>query len=538
MSAWLTTPVGAVSILAGALFAAALTYIMTARVRSDSTNAENDPIRRIAVNSAVPIASQLVVRGIDLAVAIFLLRLLGPAGNGRYALAVVAWLYVKTVSDFGLSLLATREIAQDRSRIGRIVGATTLFRLTVLVIASVPVAAYILAGVAAGSMTTDTALAIGLLLLSIVPSSYTEAVNSALNGIERMSLAAILNVGVAVVRAPLAVVAAANLDVPGVALAAVVAAVLSADLYRRTLSAHGYQASWSLSRVEAVWLARESWPLLINALLVSLFFRVDVFVIQAFRGDRLLGLYDAAYKLINLVTIIPAYATLALFPAMATRATDPRSLVRVQRLASYLLVWIAWGIVVVVAAASELAIRLLAGDNYLPASADLLRILIWFAPLSFLNGVAQYVLVAAGEQRRLVPAFLAAVVFNLIANLVLVPSYGALASATVTVATEFVILAALVLATRSTPVPAFTSRSLLALWKPTLAGTTAAAVAIGLSREYGQLIALTASVPLFLTLSAVIQVFGTEERAVITRAIRRSGTKANGSAPSTGAHLP
>src|SRR5690606_22348917 len=157
----------------------------------------------------------------------------------------------------------------------------------------------------------------------------------------------------------------------------------------------------SLNRARFSYYARASWPLLINALLVSLFFRVDVFIIAAFKGDAALGIYDAAYKLINLMTIIPAYATLAVFPLMTQRAGDPAALERAERVTTYTLVTIAWMVVFSLTALSDVAVQVLAGDEYLPEAALLLRILIWFAPVSFLNGVLQYVLVAANEQRRL-----------------------------------------------------------------------------------------------------------------------------------------
>ena len=537
MGDWLSTPNTTVLLLGLAVAASMVAYALVGRFRLDSPDGEADPVQRIAVNSAIPIISQLFIRGVDLAVAIVLLRLLGPSGNGQYALAVVVWLYVKTISDFGLSLLATREIARDHSRLGRLVGVTTFFRLLVLTVTSLPVAGYLVLGSATGTLTRDSTLAIVLLLVSIVPSSYTEAVNAALNGLERMALAAFLNMAVGIVRAPLAIAAGANLDVPGVALAAVVAAVLSADLYRRTLAGLGFRVNWSLSWADVKWLTSESWPLLVNGLLVSLFFRLDVFVIQAFRGDRALGLYDAAYKLINLVTIIPAYATLALFPAMSQRATDPASLQRMQRLASSLLVWIAWLIVVVTTAGSEFAIRLLAGDDYLPASATLLRVLIWFAPLSFINGIAQYVLVAAGLQRRLVPAFIAAVVFNLVANLAFVPAYGTHASAAITVVTEIVILFALVRGTRSSIVPAIPSTTLRSLWRPTVVGVVSAAAALILVRTLNEAAAVPIALAAFLILSAVLKVFGEDERRVLQRALGRS-QRAYPESPSNSGGLP
>jgi O-antigen/teichoic acid export membrane protein len=521
----LITSTGAIIALSAAAFiAATVTYLFLGSVTARRISPAHDDIaRRVLRNSAIPIVSQLAVRVVDLGVAIVLLRLLGPEGNGRYALAVVIWLYVKTISDFGLSLLATRDIARDHSLTGLLVGATTLLRLVILGVAAIPVGAYIAFGYASGTIGIESALAIMVLYLSIIPSSFSEAANSALNGHERMEVAALINIGVSAIRAPLVVVlAATQLGVIGVALAALVAAAVSADLFRRAMRAVTAQtAVWSLTSAQALRLSKASWPLLVNALLVNLFFRVDVFVVQAVRGDAALGIYDASYKVINLVTIIPAYVTLAIFPAMAMRGNDPAALGRAQGMATYLLVWIAWGIVAVVSAGAGVAIRILAGSAYLPEAAVLLRILIWFAPLSFLNGVVQYVLVAAGQQHRVVPAFVAAVTFNLAANLALVPVYGARASAAITVATELVILVAFIAVTRGSPVPAVSRASVGRIWRPTLAGVITLAVVLPVALRASELLALALAITVFAASTLALGVVGTTERALIRRAMGR-----------------
>jgi O-antigen/teichoic acid export membrane protein len=519
----ITSPAVIVGLSLVALVVLASSYWLAARIAAVDDDESGDIVHRIARNSVVPIVSQLIIRGSDLAVAIVLLRLLGPEGNGRYAIAVVVWLYVKTVSDFGLSLLATADIARDRAAAGRVVGETTLLRLLVLGVTALPVGVYVASGLARDSLAVESAVAIALLYFSIVPSSYAEAINSALNGFERMEVGAWLNIAVSLVRAPLAVILAGWLGVEGVALAALIAALLSADLYRRTARRTGVgNVIWSLGRSAARRLAERSWPLLLNALLVNLFFRVDVFILQAIKGDEALGIYDASYKLINLVTIVPAYVTLAIFPAMAQRSGDPDALDRTLRTASYFLVWIAWGIVAVASATGGTAIRVLAGADYLPDAADLLRILIWFAPLSFLNGVIQYALVASEQQRRIVPAFVAAVTCNLALNLALVPEYGARAAAAATVATEFVILASFAYLTRDSTLRAVTLRSLFRLWRPTVAGIVAAVVALVIVDRNGEAVALLTAVAAFVILTFALRVFGEREIALIRRALQRS----------------
>ena len=314
------------------IFGLVALVLVVRQARPTTSASSGDALRKILRNSSLPIASQFFVRGIDLLVALAVLRLLGPTGNGEYALAVIIWFYVKTISDFGLGLYATREVSRDTGQASQITGGTALFRLLVLIPLILPVGLYLGLRWNAGSLSGQVIAAVAILLLTIVPGSLSEAINSTLNGIERMDIAAGINVAVNLVRAPLAVVlAATSLGIVGIAIAALVATILSVAGYMFTYSRLELtRIVFRLGRDELRTYARESAPLLVNALLLTLFFRFDIFIVDAFRGAEAVGLYDAAFKPINLLVIIPAYATLAVFPMMSRRADDPAGLARAR----------------------------------------------------------------------------------------------------------------------------------------------------------------------------------------------------------------
>src|SRR2546421_1981540 len=103
-------------------------------------------VQRVARNTGVSIGAQLVNKVVDLAFALVVLRALGATGTGQYEYAAMVWLYTKTLSDFGLAVLTTREVAQRRELAGRYLGLTTLLRLA-LWLAAVPlVGGFTLAG--------------------------------------------------------------------------------------------------------------------------------------------------------------------------------------------------------------------------------------------------------------------------------------------------------------------------------------------------------------------------------------------------------
>jgi O-antigen/teichoic acid export membrane protein len=183
------------------------------------------------------------------------------------------------------------------------------------------------------------------------------------------------------------------------------------------------------------WL-RESWPLFLNQLLQGLFFKVDALLLPGLAGTAAAGVYAAAYKVSEGAGIVSSSFTLALFPRLA-RQSDPAS---AYRLALRVLLQLAFPLAAGIALLSEPIVAIVGGREYLPDSAVALAILICYLPLSYANGLTQYLLVAAGRQRLLTGAFVAALVFNVVANLLLIPRFSYVGAAWVTVASEVVLL--------------------------------------------------------------------------------------------------
>jgi O-antigen/teichoic acid export membrane protein len=198
-------------------------------------------------------------------------------------------------------------------------------------------------------------------------------------------------------------------------------------------------------------LAGESLPLMINNLLNSVFFRFDVQVLQS-RGSAVVGYYTSAYKVIDAAGTVPSSFVLALFPLLSRRAAErgpgADGLARVYRLALKLLVAVALPVALLVTYWARDLTQWLWGPEFLPDSAIALALLIWFLPLSFFNGLTQYVLIALGLQRRITAAFAVTAVFNVGANLLLVPRYSYVAAALITIASEVVLLVPFLFAVR------------------------------------------------------------------------------------------
>jgi O-antigen/teichoic acid export membrane protein len=153
----------------------------------------------------------------------------------------------------------------------------------------------------------------------------------------------------------------------------------------------------------------------------------------------------------------------------------------------------------------------LGGAEYLPHGAIALQIVIWSIPVGWLNSVTNYTLIALGLERVQVRAFIAGVLFNLVANLVLLPMYSYRAAAATTILSEIVLLAVfnLYLQRRMPGV-----HWLGLLWRPAVATAVMGAAYFGgslVSPAVGLLLALPVY-PLALWLLGAV---GEEERLIL-----------------------
>lgn len=404
------------------------------------TGAAGGPVaRRVAANTAVQLAGKAAVMAIGLASVAVTTRYLGATDYGKFALALAFVQTFGLLADVGLLTVAVREMSRTPERTNQLVGAVLALRLA-LSLAVVPLAALVsLALPYDREVRVAILIAGGSLVLGLANGALVAVFQSRL----RMGRAAVSEVlGRASAFAALALVAALDLGFYAVvATAAVGAAVALA-------------ASWILVRPLAtprLSARRDTWrPLLAAALPVGaalavteIYFRADTFIISLFRDYDEVGAYSLAYRVIELLAVLPAVVMTSVFPLLSRylgRGGDrARASTAIDAAGDVFLavgVPIAAGGLVV----APQVVELVAGDGFGQA-ADPLRILLFAGALAGLSGLLGYALIAGGRQTSALRLALAALVVNLALNLALVPELGIDAAAAVAVASEVLLVA-------------------------------------------------------------------------------------------------
>jgi len=438
-------------------------------------------LARVARNSLAPIILNLFNRGIDMVFAIVMYRLLLPMEVGIYNFAIVLFVAFDIFTNFGLDLLLVREVSQQRNRAGRYLYNTSFFRL-LLSLAGAPLLAGVLllwSGSGAQAIGGEGLLAIGLLYIGLFPASLSKGMTSLFYANEQAEIPAAIATITTMNKAVFGVIALLlGYGIVGLAAISIFNNVLTLLFLlwagRRLIGPIRQRAP---DRKLIRQMASESFPLMLNHFLATIFFQVDIVILQALKGAAVVAQYSTAYKWLLAINIVPAFFTQALFPVISRQAQDdPAALSRSYRFGIKLLFALTLPLAVAFTALAEPLTLILAGPRYVPQGVIALQLMIWSIPIGWMNSLTQYALIALGLQRIITRAFAFAVCFNIAANLLFIPQFGFQAAAIATIASELALfLPFIMLARRHIPgLPV-----LALLWRPIVAlGAMLAALAL------------------------------------------------------------
>jgi O-antigen/teichoic acid export membrane protein len=404
----------------------------------DSTTA------RVARNSLAPILLNLFNRGVDFALLIVILRILSPQEVGTYYYLVVVFVWFDIFSNFGLDLFLMREIARDKARAGHYFYNITLLRLWLCVIGIALLIGFLLVRQATVQppLNSEALLTIGLLYAGLFPASLSKGMSSLFYAYEQAekpeAIATITTINKAIFNVVVLVLGFGIVGMAGVSIANNFI----------TLGVLVYSGRHLIGKITA-WrpdvpllrgMLRESYPLLLNHFLATIFLQIDVIILEAFHGAETVAQYSVAYRWLLAINIVPALFTRALLPVMSRQATeDLPALQRTYTFGIKLLFALAVPAAIAFTVLAVPLTYLMGGQQYLPHGAIAIQVMMWSIPIGWMNSLTQYALVAVDLQRYITRAFFAAVLFNIITNMLLIPQYSYPAAALTTIASELVL---------------------------------------------------------------------------------------------------
>ena len=164
--------------------------------------------------------------------------------------------------------------------------------------------------------------------------------------------------------------------------------------------------------------------------------KIDVVIQKFFLPFSEVGLYSASYRFLDFFGFLPAIVSISLFPYLSEQKdlADPETKKVMERLNRFMLA-LAIPVGLVTSIFARPIILLLFGVEY-EDSILILQILIWSSVITFIYAVP-YTIVILKKTKIAIFALAAVTVLNAMLNFILVPRFGIVASAWITVGSSF-----------------------------------------------------------------------------------------------------
>ena len=190
---------------------------------------------------------------------------------------------------------------------------------------------------------------------------------------------------------------------------------------------------WEFART----LMRDSWPLILSGIIVSIYVNIDQVMIKHMIDEQAVGIYAIATRISTAWYFIPIAITSSMFPAILNAKYNNSSIYQQRLQALYdILVWLAILIAIVILCLSESIIDLLVGQEYAPA-ASVLSIAIIAGIFTNIGLINNKFFEAENRQIDILYRSLLGVSVNIFLNIILIKKYGIYGAAMATVAAQF-----------------------------------------------------------------------------------------------------
>jgi O-antigen/teichoic acid export membrane protein len=392
--------------------------------------------RRAAIDVAVQIVGQVLNLALGVVVTLLIVRELGATRFGEWSTITAMSQLVGYFTTWGLGGVAVRYATAEPEREAEWIGAFAT--LTAAITVPIAIAYAVLMQVISRSHEMRVASLIMTLL-------YFAGLTSTVSTIFRLRVRNDVNVAFVTVNsvlwggAVIAITAGGGGMIPlAIALVAVSALVQGAQALLAIRIApprlRGSRALWPQ-------LAKIGVAVGIGTMLTVSYARIDqllVFELAPHRSEA--GIYGAIYRVLDQAGFVPAAVMMTLFPIIsAALPSDPARVRRLVQLAIDYLGMISLPVLAFSLAAARPLVHALFGATFDQGASGLPVLMAAYVVICF-GYVSGNMVVATNLQRRFIRYAVLGLVVNVGFNLLLIPSYGYLAAAWITLLTNLVVI--------------------------------------------------------------------------------------------------
>ena len=392
-------------------------------------------MQRIAKNTGVLLASQVVSYAIGFFFVMYTARYLGAEGFGVLSFALAFTGIFGVFADLGLRQLTVREVARDKSLAGKYLGNIAVMKVILVIVTFGLIALFInLLG-----YPEQTIKVVYLVALSIIFGAFSGMFYSIFQAYEKMeyqSVGQILSSALMLSGALFAI--SEGFSVVGFAsIYFLVSAIVL--VYSFVVCAWKFV----LPKIEVdlgFWkhTMKEALPFGLSGIFVVIYFYIDSVMLSLMQGEEVVGWYNAAYRFVYVLLFIPAAYFSSIYPIMSRFYKTSKDSMRFsyEKSLKYILI-IAFPIAIGVTFFADKIILLIFKEEFAP-SIPALQILVWAVFFSYLAHATVYTLNSINRQMIYTKITFLAMMLNVVLNLIFIPLLSFVGASLTTLFTEFI----------------------------------------------------------------------------------------------------
>lgn len=387
---------------------------------------------RILQTIGVGMGGRLVVMAVSLITLPLVARTLGPAQFGVWTAALAYVGIFASITEFGLTNAATQRMASDPDNEGEWLRAASTLRTTLAIGATVVAAI----GIPLFLSGDDDRAVVSLILLLTIPAVAASSLMSVFGSRLRPTIPVIISIGQAFLWLAL-VLSLAFSDASPVGFAVaysgvlLVVAAVQVSVTRKLMSPRGADLSRRWRGLLEIAL-----PVGLAGLFITVYYKIDAVLLIELSSSEEAGVYGAAYRFLEPLVFVPGVVMSGLFPVLsAVHATDRERFDRLVRRGAEMMAFVSLPLLAVTIVLSGQIVDLMYGEDFARAATILPILMGAFVAICF-GTLAGFLAPIVGLQWRTVWVAGIGAVVNVVANVLLIPRYGAEGSAWVTLLTE------------------------------------------------------------------------------------------------------
>ena len=395
-------------------------------------------VQRLARNTTLLLLSSVASFVLGFFFTVYVARYLAAEGFGVLSFALAFTALFAVLTDIGLQTLMIREIARDKTLARKYLGNIGVLKMLLGIITFGLIALTI----NLLHYPAETIRVVYLVGLTVILGAFSTMFYGLFRAYERMEFEALggaLSSALTLAGALWAI----NHDYSVVGFGWVYLAVSTIMLgYCLVVS----KWRFAMPRIEidlVFWKEsiKQAWPFALSGLFLTIYVCTDSVMLSVMKGNEEVGWYNAAYRLILILSFLPAAYFGAVFPIMSRLHVTSKEFLKFTHERSFkymLILGVPIGVGTTILA--NRIIMLIFGVGYLPSVLPLQK-LVWSAVFGFVAGVFFNLLQSINRQIIIAWVLGGAAVLKVVLNLALIPGYSYTGASIATLAASFVPLA-------------------------------------------------------------------------------------------------